>query len=107
MLPKRRKKKSAAALAAQRVWQRLRAERKAAKRAKRREEKRAQRRRGHGADLEAFLVKTRERLESKAAEAEAEAAAAAVVDARPLRCAGGAGGRWGGGLEARTSGPSF
>eukprot|EP00913_Durusdinium_trenchii_P017397 g16355.t1 len=75
---KPRKKKKAktvdpAALAAHRVWKRLRAERKAAKKAKRREEAKARKRRGYGADLEGFLVKTQERLEQRAAEAEAAA----------------------------------
>lgn len=86
----RKKKKTIdpAALAAHRVWKRNRAERKAAKKAKRKAEAKAKKRRGHGADLEAFLVKTKERLESRAAEAEAEAAAAIVASARPLRPAG-------------------
>jgi len=86
----RKKKKTVdpAALAAHRVWKRLRAERKAAKKAKRKEEARAKKRRGHGADLEAFLMKTKERLDTRAAEAEAEAAAAIVVSARPLRSTG-------------------
>lgn len=86
----RKKKKTVdpAALAAHRVWKRLRAERKAAKKAKRKAEARAKKRRGHGADLEAFLMKTKERLDTRAAEAEAEAAAAIVVSARPLRSTG-------------------
>jgi len=63
----RKKKKTIdpAALAAHRVWKRNRAERKAAKKAKRKAEAKAKKRRGHGADLEAFLVKTKERLRSK------------------------------------------
>lgn len=86
----RKKKKTVdpAALAAHRVWKRLRAERKAAKKAKRKAEARAKKRRGHGADLEAFLMKTKERLDTRATEAEAEAAAAIVVSARPLRSTG-------------------
>ncbi|CAJ1351714.1 unnamed protein product, partial [Effrenium voratum] len=53
-----------------------------AKKAKRKEEARAKKRRGHGANLEDFLVRTKERLEARAAEAEAEAAALLVAPKR-------------------------
>ncbi|CAJ1371223.1 unnamed protein product [Effrenium voratum] len=80
--PRKKKKSDPAARAARRVWKRLRAERKAAKKAKRKEEARAKKRRGHGANLEDFLVRTKERLEARAAEAEAEAAALLVAPKR-------------------------
>ena len=83
--PKKKKSLDAAALAARRVCKRLRQERKAARKAKRKAEAKAKKRRGFGADLEAFLVKTKERLDTKACEAEAAAAAALVAEAEASR----------------------
>ena len=83
--PKKKKTLDAAVLAARRVCKRLRQERKAARKAKRKAAAKAKKRRGFGADLEAFLVKTKERLETKAVEAEAAATAALVAEAEASR----------------------
>ncbi|CAE7897298.1 unnamed protein product [Symbiodinium necroappetens] len=83
--PRKKKSLDAAALAARRVCKRLRQERKAARKAKRKAEAKAKKRRGFGADLEGFLVKTKERLETKALEAEALAAAAVMAEAEVSR----------------------
>ena len=81
--PRKKKSLDAAALAARRVCKRLRQERKAARKAKRKAEAKAKERRGFGADLEGFLVKTKERLETKALEA--ALAAAVMADAEVSR----------------------
>lgn len=81
-VPKKKKKKkkdpNAAERARRRVCQKFQEERRAARRARKREMARATRRRGANVDIEAFLEKTRQRLEAKAVEAEVEAAQASA-----------------------------
>jgi len=78
---KSKKPKDPVVLAQKRVLQRMRKEAKAARKARKRERKKLAQRRGVGQDVEAFLMRTVERLQAKAAEAMAEAARAAMVAA--------------------------
>eukprot|EP00928_Gymnodinium_smaydae_P033437 TRINITY_DN23957_c0_g1_i1.p1 TRINITY_DN23957_c0_g1~~TRINITY_DN23957_c0_g1_i1.p1 ORF type:complete len:509 (-),score=77.21 TRINITY_DN23957_c0_g1_i1:46-1515(-) len=70
---RKKKKRDPVAAAARRVRLRQKKEAKAARKARKRERNQAKKRRGTGQDLEAFLVRTLERLQAKAAEMMAEA----------------------------------